>query len=135
MNQRCPPPVAPTWRELPTQLGPSCVVSRAVTPDTPCFGRRNFDKTDHRAVLSLFPLGPEEARNRFSNALRPFPPLSARAKMLLCALSSGIFICSGSVCGQICGRASLPPLHSAENTHDLPLKSKRKQFFRLCLVA
>ena len=48
--------------------------------------------------------GPEGQGNRFSNALRPFPPLFARAKMLLCTLSSVVSICSGSVCGQICGR-------------------------------
>lgn len=61
-HQRCPPPVAPTWRELPTQLGPSRVVPRAkhsFASVSPCFGRRNCDKTAHRAVLSLFPLDPE----------------------------------------------------------------------------
>ena len=45
---------------------------------SPCFGRRNFDKTAHRAVLSLFPLDPEPSKKRFSDTLQPFPPLFAR---------------------------------------------------------
>ena len=104
---------ASSWNELGNSSKPNAAHRRRMVEPrakhcfasvSPCFGRRNFDKTAHRAVLSLFPLDPEPSKNRFSDTLQPFPSLFARWKMLLCALFSVVSVCSGSFCGQICGR-------------------------------